>query len=1159
MEEIFGLSMNTIMIGLMAVFVSAIGSVAWLAFRNPVMLKLGLRNIPRRKSQTSLIVVGVMLSTLIISAALGTGDTISYSIRNSALEGLGQIDEVLVYNKAESLDAFGSNPYISYDRFQQLQTQLVGLDIDGLVPQLAETAPAVNLRTSLSEGRMRLVGIEPSLMKGFGEFTTISGEKIRLEDLSGDQAYLNDKGAKSLEALGGDEVRITVDGLHTSFYVKEIVNSGGLAGSDPTLIVPLSRAQLLFDRTGQINLIAVSNRGDDLLGGADLSDNVTEKLRVIFSDKLVVSQIKDLLNNKVVLEALKEEEQSASERLKSDLATLRKDLQNKEVSDKLITLLGDSDVNEFLMRVLEREELNDIEREAVNLFEDLTEFRVIEVKRILLQIADTAGSGATSFFLIMSLFSIMVGVLLIFLIFVMLAAARRSEMGMARAVGAKRSHLVEMFVFEGTTYSIASAGLGVFLGLAVSVMLVTGVNRYLPAVDADFQLISHFEARSMIISYCLGMVITLGTIGFSAYRVSRLNIVAAVRDLPDDVLPSTELSFRLRLIGLLVALIRPAILLIGAIKLMVLRKYKHAFKNAGLALFWIIPPVLFVGVLVAFLRFVWPYVLKGWLLFLLGLLLSIVNIRYWERDSYFGGAVSIIILGFGLMLRTFLKHTRLREDRRDRIAFTTVGVILLAFWALPLDTFEPITGELTGDFDVMFAAGIAMVMAAVWTVMYNADLFVKLLSYISGRVGRLRPVIVTAVAYPMSAKFRTGITLAMFALVVFTLVVMSVLLEGFSSLLTDDLDTVFGEWDIEASLNFSTPIENINRAIAEKPKLQARDFDAIGGLTRLEVGVRQMNSNKQQWSNYAIRLVDDAYLDAAKFKFKLIADGYGDSSENVWLALKSDPTLAVVEGIALQDDLDSEDEFRPLKFEDLYYGDDSMNPLNIEIREQRTGTVLPLTVIGVLDRAHRSLGPFNGMIIHRTALDDMIPVPIPITTYQFRVADGVSTDQVAKNLEASFLENGMEVEVLEKLWNEGVAAFRGFMNIFLGFMGLGLIVGVAALGVVSTRAVVERRQQIGVLRAIGYRRGMVQLSFLIEASFTSLFGMVIGVILGLVLSHNAISDIRTEPGNEYIRYIIPWTKIALIILITYSFSLLATFIPARQASRIYPAEALRYE
>ena len=59
-------------------------------------------------------------------------------------------------------------------------------------------------------------------------------------------------------------------------------------------------------------------------------------------------------------------------------------------------------------------------------------------------------------------------------------------------------------------------------------------------------------------------------------------------------------------------------------------------------------------------------------------------------------------------------------------------------------------------------------------------------------------------------------------------------------------------------------------------------------------------------------------------------------------------------------------------------------------------------------------------------------------------------------------------------------------------MMLGLVVGVAALGVISARAVVERRQQIGVLRAIGFRRGMVQAVFLIESSFIALTSIVVG-------------------------------------------------------------------
>ena len=88
---------------------------------------------------------------------------------------------------------------------------------------------------------------------------------------------------------------------------------------------------------------------------------------------------------------------------------------------------------------------------------------------------------------------------------------------------------------------------------------------------------------------------------------------------------------------------------------------------------------------------------------------------------------------------------------------------------------------------------------------------------------------------------------------------------------------------------------------------------------------------------------------------------------------------------------------------------------------------------------------------------------------------------------------------------------------------------------------------------------MVQLSSLLESSFVSLLGIFIGVVLGIVLSYNAYLDIKEEEGIDTIRYSIPWLQVAVIIALTYLFSLVATFLPARQASRIYPAEALRYE
>ena len=88
---------------------------------------------------------------------------------------------------------------------------------------------------------------------------------------------------------------------------------------------------------------------------------------------------------------------------------------------------------------------------------------------------------------------------------------------------------------------------------------------------------------------------------------------------------------------------------------------------------------------------------------------------------------------------------------------------------------------------------------------------------------------------------------------------------------------------------------------------------------------------------------------------------------------------------------------------------------------------------------------------------------------------------------------------------------------------------------------------------------MIQLSFLIEASFIALLGTAIGIVLGTVISYNIVADVRSEEDFSTLRFAMPWLQISVIVGITYLFSIITTYLPALQASRIYPAEALRYE
>ena len=1156
MEELFGVPMDTIMVVLLAMFLPVLAGIGVMAWRNRVMLKLGLRNIPRRKSQTALIIFGIMISTLIMAAAFGTGDSITYSIRKNAIDALGTIDEIIVSARADESDTIGSFNYFSLDRYEQLKVELSDFDlVDGLAPGIGEFAPTVNTRTSLSEGQMQITGVAPDSLDGFGRFHLTNGQEIRLETLGPNDALINEEAALELDAMLGDELVTFVGGSSVKFQVQGVVDSGGLAGDGSTLLVRLDRAQEMFGREGQINSIAISNSGG-VFEGAEASDEVTDALRVLFTDREIAGQLQALLNRKDILDQLEILRPTLAEELNADLTEIIRGLNEGGLSDDFISALADEDVQEEVLNAVNRADLAVVELDASTLFAGLAEFRVLDIKKQVLDVANQAGSGVTSIFIIMGLFSIMVGVLLIFLIFVMLAAARRSEMGMARAVGAKQRHLVQMFIFEGTAYSLISGAVGVAMGLGASSIIVFMVNRIFQSggsgAPENFTMFAHFEPRSAVVAYCLGMVITLGTVGISAYRVSRLNIVAAVRGLPPPVSQSIT-PYRVRLLAPIWAVVRPFVLLATSLRTLAGMKF-----GSGLGLLvnavWATLTIP-IGVIAAIAQAIWVPMSHGWMTVVVGGLFTWLGVESNQAAPLRIGN-TLVIVGIGLTIRTIFHRTGVRREVGDRISYTFMGVVTLVSWVIPFSSLEDIFGEIDGGIEMFFISGVAMVAAAVWTVMYNADLLLRLLTFVTKPLGWLRPVLVTAVAYPMAAKFRTGLTLAMFALVIFTLIVMSILTEAFSAAV-GDAERVAGDWDIQASVNSNTPLEDIRLAIDEKPGLDNQDITAIGGYTAFPVEIRQVGAEEQRWRFYGIRAADDQYLQQTGSTLKLIADGY-DSPEDVWAAVQRDSNLVVADSLIVPSREQFGNDEIPFELEGVFYEDTEMKTIDIEVRDPRTGTVIPLTIIAVTDRLSDAFGELGrGIIASRKELDDAIPFKIPTTTYRFKAADGVDVATLSKGLESAFRENGMESDVLADLVNDIAAANRAFNYLFTSFMGLGLLVGIASLGVVSLRAVVERRQQIGVLRAIGYRRGMVQLSFLTESSFVVIMGVAIGVGLGTIISYNIVKDIQEEV--ETVRFAIPWIQIGIIVAIAYVFSLATTYMPARQASRIYPAEALRYE
>jgi putative ABC transport system permease protein len=200
-----------------------------------------------------------------------------------------------------------------------------------------------------------------------------------------------------------------------------------------------------------------------------------------------------------------------------------------------------------------------------------------------------------------------------------------------------------------------------------------------------------------------------------------------------------------------------------------------------------------------------------------------------------------------------------------------------------------------------------------------------------------------------------------------------------------------------------------------------------------------------------------------------------------------------------------------------------------------------------------------GLYTAQSALTSTFGDRVRPTTYLIALRRGVDPVTTAKHLEAAFLANGVQADAMSKLLHDAVSASLTFDQLIEAFMSLGLIVGVTALGVISARAVVERRQQIGVLRAIGFRKRMVQLSFLLEASFIALTAIIIGTGLGLAVAYNVIDEYAHQPSMENLSLNVPWLTLAIIFLLVYAVAMLTTLAPARRASRVFPAEALRYQ
>jgi putative ABC transport system permease protein len=328
----------------------------------------------------------------------------------------------------------------------------------------------------------------------------------------------------------------------------------------------------------------------------------------------------------------------------------------------------------------------------------------------------------------------------------------------------------------------------------------------------------------------------------------------------------------------------------------------------------------------------------------------------------------------------------------------------------------------------------------------------------------------------------------------------------------------------------------------------------VASQSIVPVEARQHGGGK--FVDYPLRGLDDAYLRNTTYRLAARATGYA-TDRAVWDAVRDGRNLAVVDANIVPHRRNwNFGAFTDLRLHGFFAEDQSFQPVRLDVRDPQTGRLLSVTVIGVL----RDNAPFEaaGVSTSQRTLASFGSRARP-TLYYFRLATGVDAEAFARHLESAFLANGLQADSYRKLVKDAVATSVVVDRLVLGFMGLGLVVGVAALGVIAARSVVERRQQIGVMRAIGFRSSAVRVGFLLESGLLALSSIIVGAILGLAMAFNVIDDATRQSNYGHVPYLVPWLNLAVIFTVVMLVALATTYLPARRASRVFPAEALRYQ
>ena len=1099
MQAIVGLPVGQIAIGLAIALLALTGVFILLALRSRILFKLGTRNVPRRRARAALIIFGLTLSTTVIGSAMSTGDSMTHTVRALVGQSLGPIDEVVVLGPSRGGGGGSLTSGVTQPGFGQLAS--AGFDF-------FDASQATAIANAARGSR----AIDATLPVVIEQATVVQPDSRQTQTSLTLIAMPSDSPSSfgTLSSTDGKSVQLT------ALKPNEVVMNDLAAATFSAK--PGQPLQIVVEgQTWNVTLAAVVKSTG--LGG--LAPTVIAPLASFQQATDHPDQINMvLISNQGGVNSVT--------RTAAASQAIRLPLVDRTAAQSIYTFLHRSDVQQALLDAagheygIDRSRILAIRAEAgrdqmTDRFLSLVTDPQTRHELFRLGFSMPAGSADQSIFQQIrnvTDFSVL--------------SIKQDALDRANEYG---TVVTTVFLVLGLA-SVAAGVLLVFLifsllaadrGAELATMRALGMSRG--------QMVGMFLFEGLV--YDILAAVLGGAFGFAVSYLTAHSLAASL----------ATFGFHLSWY------VEPRTVLItfaGGVLLTFVTMLGSAWRasRAGIA---------------AATRGDDVDENRSWVL-IPGLLLLLAGWFVWQRwhvsqPAYLPrsplilpGAVTLALLGVACLFAGFgaVALRRLPPRRSTLIdsivswASTIVGVALFGIWLRTLTQLPTPRGSMLTDAATVALGGVMLVLAATWSAIRLLRPALALLDRALSALAHLRSIVRPAAGYLGERPWRTGFAVVMFGIIIFTMVTSLTMINALLNAYTPSTPPIAG-FDIRADQSGSAPIPDITKALSSASAISPHSFSAVGSITPVsDAEFIQLGVAQTSWQTAPLSVVDSGFLTAATVAVRSLVPGVQGQAS--WWDLRDQPGTAVVSASLLNSVIAT-----PANL-----GGKAQQPITLWVRPSDGGHPVKLTVIGIIDsRSELDPGIYTSS---QTAGGLGVSLGAP-ATYLFSVRPGIKTVDATEGLRISFASSGLSITNLSDKAQIGRSIRLLLTRIVQGFMGLGLIAGVAALGMLGMQSVIERRVQLGTLRALGFTRWQTRATLAFEAALTAALGIGLGIGLGLIMARTLVRIIALQ--HPEVHYMVPWSQVTLTAAMAVIGSILSVTFAVWQAGRVSPAEALR--